>query len=476
MIVRALLGLALLPCLAVASFVKTGSDCHIVPQPFNEEGHAQDDSPFIKQAFDECGHDGRVIFEPGVFNIEQVLNTTGLVNCDVVLKGELRFSDDIPYWLKNSIWVIYQNQHTAWLFGGENVTFTTEEGGFHNGNGQAWYTQNRNRANQPGRPISMTFYRSKNLTVDGLSFIQPQFWAVHVWESEQVVLRNIYITATSNDQWGTVNTDGADTWNSRDVLFENWDVTNGDDCIAVKGNSTNITIRNATCHHGNGMTIGSVGEYPEWPDYVENILFEDVKLFGTEEGAYIKIWQGEPSGDSDNGAGGGGGSGYVKNVTFRNFELTDVPLPIQISQCIYTEGSGKCDSSKMQVANITWENFKGTSRFNIAASIHCVKTHPCPGLYFKDVDLKSVNETLGLPLTNTDLPFEVFQCANIVNQNSTSNIPCNWYAPNNFNQHVNGNIRSSEYEQKKAVAAGNVLEKVKQLVWRLSQSLLRPFI
>ena len=208
---KQLLSLGLLPCLATAWLVKNGTDCHIYPDIDHSTDTPFDESPDIKQAFDECGKDGRVIIEQGVHHVGQVLNTTGLVNCDVILKGELRFSTDIPYWLSHSIWVIYQNQHTAWLFGGENVTFTVEEGGFYNGNGQAWYTQNRNRANQPGRPISMTFYQSKNLTVDGLSFIQPQFWAVHVWESEQVILRNIYVTATSNDQWGTVNTDGADT-------------------------------------------------------------------------------------------------------------------------------------------------------------------------------------------------------------------------------------------------------------------------
>jgi galacturan 1,4-alpha-galacturonidase len=203
--------LALLPFFTSALVIRDGNDCYVSPEGPVDDTAVLDDAPSIREAFDQCGKNGRVIFEPGVFNVGQVLNTTGLVNCDVILKGELRFSTDIPYWLSHSIWVIYQNQHTAWLFGGENVTFNVEEGGFYNGNGQAWYTQNRNRANQLGRPISMTVYQSKNLTVDGLSFIQPQFWAVHVWESEQVVFRNIYVSAISNDQWGTVNTDGADT-------------------------------------------------------------------------------------------------------------------------------------------------------------------------------------------------------------------------------------------------------------------------
>lgn len=99
-------------------------------------------------------------------------------------------------------------------------------------------------------------------------------------------MTNIYVNATSDDEWGTVNTDGSDTWNSDQILMQNWTVQNGDDCIAAKGNTTNLTVRNVTCHLGNGMTIGSVGQYPLTPDYDENILFEDVKLISSEDGMY----------------------------------------------------------------------------------------------------------------------------------------------------------------------------------------------
>jgi galacturan 1,4-alpha-galacturonidase len=168
--------------------VRDGNDCHLYPEASLPGAGPMDDVPSIYEAFNQCGHSGRVIFEEGTFHINQVLNTTGLKNCDVILKGELLFSADIPYWLANSLWVVYQNQHTAWLFGGENVRFIGQGGSF-NGNGQAWYTQNQNRANQPGRPIAITFYNSKNLVVDGLSFIQPQFWVTLIWESEDVTMR-----------------------------------------------------------------------------------------------------------------------------------------------------------------------------------------------------------------------------------------------------------------------------------------------
>jgi hypothetical protein len=37
--------------------------------------------------------------------------------------------------------------------------------------------------------------------------------------------------------------------------------TGGDDCLALKGNATNVLARNFTCRGGNGIAIGSLGQY-----------------------------------------------------------------------------------------------------------------------------------------------------------------------------------------------------------------------
>ena len=426
--------------LGLCFVVNNGTSCYLYPESLTHFGQPVDDAPSIIQAFELCGTNGSVIFTDNVFTIDQVMNTTNLLNCNVSLRGELRYSTNVPYWLSHSYNVDLQNQSTAWLFGGTNVTFNGS-GGFINGNGQTWYTQNQDNSNEPGRPISITFFNSTNLVVDYLTIIQPQFWATFVTHSQNVTLRNAYVNATSNDQFLTVNTDGSDTWNSRDIVYENWIVQNGDDCIAAKGNTTNLLVRNVTCIEGNGMTIGSVGQYPLRPDYVENVLFEDVRLINATDGAYIKTWQGTTVTTTGNGDAGGGGSGYVRNVTFRNFDISNVGLPIQITQCIYSESSSDtCDTSKMQISNITWQNFTGTSHYNIAASLFCTTSHRCPDIYFKDVNITSVNASLGLPLSGTTIQNEVYQCANIVNQNTTSGIPCNRLAPDNYGQTVSENI------------------------------------
>ncbi|QKX64775.1 uncharacterized protein TRUGW13939_11951 [Talaromyces rugulosus] len=428
---------------ASAYVVQDGNKCELYPESLNNNGDAVDDSPSILQAFENCGQNGEVIFTNNTFYINSVLNTTNLVNCDVSVRGELQFSTDIDYWRDNVYSVVFQNQSTAWLFGGENVTFRSEEGGWINGNGQTWYTWAKGTSNIPGRPITITFFNSTNLWVDGLNITQPQFWATLVWQSYNVSLTNLYVNATSNDGSSVVNTDGYDSWQSDLLLVENADITNGDDCIAAKGNTSNLLVRNVTCHEGsNGITIGSIGQYPDTPDYVQNVTFDNVRCLGCLDGAFIKTWSGTPVTTDSNGDAGGGGTGLVKNVTYSNFYMENVGLPIQISQCIYAEANGSgCNTSTLQIEDVSWINITGTSQFNIAASMYCSDAAPCPGIKFDNVSIQSVNQTLGLPAYGTDQQDEVFQCANLIDQDSTG-IPCNLVAPDNYGQIVSSNVQA----------------------------------
>jgi len=158
------------------------------------------------------------------------------------------------------------------------------------------------------------------------------------------------------------------------------------------------------------------------------------------DGAYLKTWQGVPIATDLNGDIGGGGTGLIKNVTFSNFDLVNVGLPIQISQCIYSETGSGCNTSTLQIEDISWVNFTGTSRYNIAASLYCSPVVPCPNIAFENITLQSVNQTLGLPLWNTTLQDEIYQCTNIVGQNR-SGIPCNQAAPDDFGQTVAQNLQ-----------------------------------
>ncbi|KAM0800807.1 putative exo-polygalacturonase [Usnea florida] len=426
-----LLSLSLAASTALGYVVNNGTSCYVFPEALSYGGQPVDDTPSILQAFDLCGINGSVIFTNHTFTVDQVMNTTNLLNCDVSLYGEMVWSTNVPYWLSHSYGVVFQNLSTAWLFGGTNVTFR----------GYVWYDENMNNSNQPGRPIAITFYNSTNLLVDGLSWSQSQFWHSFISHSNNVTVTNVFMNSTSDDGNITVNTDGTDTWNSRDINLQNWTVQNGDDCIAVKGNTTNLYVQNITCYGSGGMPIGSIGQYPTKPDYVENVLFEDILLHGSSSAGWIKTWAGVPAPTSSNGDNGGGGTGFVRNVTWRNIQCESVSQPIYVTQCTYGNDPSICDTSTLQLSDITWQNITGTTSYNVAASIHCSLAAPCPGLTFTDVNLESVNASRGLPSFNASDPRlgERYLCANIVNENTTSGIPCDGWAPDNFPQRVTMN-------------------------------------
>lgn len=156
-----------------------------------------------------------------------------------------------------------------------------------------------------------------------------------------------------------------------------------------------------------------------------------MKLIDSNTGGWIKAWQGVPTTEDANGDNGGGGGGWAKNITFKNFNLHNVALPIYITECIYSNDPTVCDTSTFQISDVTWENFTGTSKYNVIASVHCGAKVPCPGLKFLDINIQTLNSSLGLPSKST-----LYQCANLVNQNATgvnrTGIPCNAYAPGNF--------------------------------------------
>ncbi|SPO06272.1 uncharacterized protein DNG_08961 [Cephalotrichum gorgonifer] len=428
---------------ALAAMVKEGSTCTVTPESTNEKrawphgtppikaraedpsinvlqsrepqfpggGQRVDDTPSILSAFKECGQDGHIIIEEGDYMVRQIMDVPGLKNVHIDIYGHLEWSgDNIQYWLSNSLPVTYAARSTAWRIGGTNITMLGHGKALFFGNGQIWYDQNRDQSNQNGRPISLTLWYANDVFIDGITWRQSQFWNTFIAHSQNITMTNIDMNSTSASQWGTVNTDGTDTWNSRDVVLKNWTVTCGDDCISVKGNSTNISVSNATCYESGCMVIGSMGNPPSQAEYVDDVVFENVFCRHSSNAAWIKTYP---------------GVGHVRNVTFRNIAFEDVNQPIYVSPCIYS--GQNCDNSRIPITDITWQNITGTSRYNIGAGMYCSRSSPCQNFRFEDIDIRSKN--------GDDIKF---LCSNIANQNSMG-LQCTGPCPSNFPQQLNGN-------------------------------------
>lgn len=145
------------------------------------EPNGTDSAPAIIDAFRRCGHNpshrrGKVVFTNDTYDIKTVMNTTGLSNVDIDLRGTLLWDTNIMYWLNHSLPVGYQNQSTAWLFGGNNVRWNGHGYGTLNGNGQVWYDFINGTNNYPGRPHQITITGTSNSVFERIRFLQSQMW------------------------------------------------------------------------------------------------------------------------------------------------------------------------------------------------------------------------------------------------------------------------------------------------------------
>jgi hypothetical protein len=268
---------------------QSGITCTITPA-----ADGKDSAPVIRRAFKSCGRAAagqrnRIVFQNTTYTIASVLETTELKDVDVELHGTLSWDNsNLDYWLNNSLVVGYQNQSTAWRFGGDGITFQGFGTGTFNGNGDVWYQFINGRSNYPRRPHQLTITDTKNSTFEGLNFLQSQMWTMTVIHSSDVLLQDIYVNNTSKTGAPTVNTDACDTIYANNITFRRWIVDNGDDAISPKANSTNILIEDSEFYRGSGIALGSIGQMNGQFETIENVTCRNITSHNTKNGAYIK--------------------------------------------------------------------------------------------------------------------------------------------------------------------------------------------
>lgn len=134
-----------------------------------------------------------------------------------------------------------------------------------------------------------------------------------IHSSKNVLMQDMYVASISNGS-STINTDGADTMFSDNIHFDRWHVRNGDDCIALKANSTNIQVTNSEFHDGIGIAIGSIGQYAGCTEIAADFYADNNVFHNTLHALFMKTWTGESVGYPPNGGGGGLGCNSPSNM------------------------------------------------------------------------------------------------------------------------------------------------------------------
>ncbi|KAE9989949.1 hypothetical protein EG327_002091 [Venturia inaequalis] len=299
-----------------------------------------DDAENILQAIHDCNGGGHVIFaEKQIYTIASPMNLTGLAAIDLDVQGILSFpSTNLTYWQTAAFDLQYQNATSFFLLGGHDVNvygFGTIQG-----NGQAWWDAFvKNKALK--RPVLFAIVGMQGGSVSEISMMNSPFWHNVIVNSSDVVYSGLELRSTSSNGNFEKNTDGWDVYRSDGITIENSTVTNGDDCVSFKPNSTSILVQNLICNGTHGISVGSLGQYASRIDYVEDILVRNISMYNSSEGARIKVWSDSYS-EKSASLTGGGGSGLVRNVTYDGMFLDNVDYGLTITQCYGQDDEEEC--------------------------------------------------------------------------------------------------------------------------------------
>jgi polygalacturonase len=399
--VAAMLAMWTLPAIAA------GKVCDAKSYGAKGDGNTKDTAA-IQKAVDDCSlgkGGGTVVLEPGTYVSAPILlksNMTLELKKGATLLGSPDH-DDYP-----EIQEFRHLGHQALLsaVNAENVVIKGE--GVIDGNGASWWHISGPRAGAPGagaprpaapptsraeRPRLVVFDHCKHVSLTGVTVQNSPFWTVVPYDSDDVVIRNVRITATLPSP----NTDAIDPFSSSNVVIDHVYADVGDDNVAIKSGqpnsqggdlpSRNITITDCTFDHGHGVSIGS-----EIAGGVQNVHVERVTFKGTDQAIRIKAAR-----DRGND---------VSNISFKDITMDGVTkASISISE-YYPQVMPSGPVAAQPVGpltphfhNIRIENVKGVNSAWAGAIVGLPESH------VNDIVLKNVNiqATKGLQIGYADV-------------------------------------------------------------------------
>ncbi|XP_059654115.1 exopolygalacturonase-like [Cornus florida] len=281
----------------------------------------------------------------------------------VRMKGYLKATTDLSKYGHSAGWVEF-----GWVNG-----LVLTGGGTFDGQGVKAWPFNTCFTNSSCKllPTNLKFVAMNTTVVRGIKSRNSKFFHVALVDCKNFKGSEISISAPANSP----NTDGIHIERSSAVYFSRSLIGTGDDCISVGQGNSEVTITSITCGPGHGISVGSLGRYPNEGD-VSGLVVRDCTMTGTMNGIRIKTWPNSP------------GRSTATNMTFENIVMNNVTNPIIIDQTYCPFAS--CASlapSRVKLSDIYFKNIRGTSSSAVAVTLECSKGIPCQNICLEDVHL-----------------------------------------------------------------------------------------
>ncbi|KAL3478848.1 Exopolygalacturonase X-2 [Aspergillus californicus] len=348
-----------------------------------------DDGPRIRDALRKCNNGGTVVLDKE-YTVCSPLDLRFLKHIDVALTGKVEFCPEIEFWQQNLFEFHFQDAASWWVWGGEDIHLYGSGTGEIHGNGQAWYDAYAVNGSIH-RPLLFITDGWHGGSITGLKLRQSPNWHNFIANSSELLISDMDIFSRSSSEAWASNLDGWDTFRSDNIVIQNSVINHDDDCVSFKPNSTNIIVQGLHCNGSHGISVGSLGNYPDQYDIVSDLYIYNNTMANTTTAARLKVWPGAEAVKTGNPPWvGGGGKGYVRNVTYDTMINDNNNLAIQINQCYGAKNASECLNHPSQVilTDILFKNMWGTSNGAddpVAGQLICGSEDSCDNIRAENV-------------------------------------------------------------------------------------------
>lgn len=275
--------------------------------------------------------------------------------------------------------------HRACLYGKNIEHITLRGGGSIDGSGQPWWQWFRDSALEHPRPYLVSIENSRDIIIEGLTFLNSPAWTLHPLESQNILIRDVTVRNPADSP----NTDGLDPESCSDVRILGCMFDVGDDCIAIKAGTEataekspcqNIIISGCNMKHGHGgVVLGS-----EMSGDIRNVIITGCVFDQTDRGIRLKTRRGR--------------GGTIANIIAGDIVMTDTLCPFVISSYYYCGPSGKdryvwdkspypVDSRTPRYEHIHIHDIRATGVRSVAAFIYGLPEMPIEDLSLENFDI-----------------------------------------------------------------------------------------
>ncbi|KAF9596336.1 hypothetical protein IFM89_008862 [Coptis chinensis] len=221
--------------------------------------------------------------------------------------------------------------------------------------------------------ITLKIVKVSGGTINNIALVNSKGFHMNFLMSNDILVQDLNIIAPNKSP----NTDGIHISQSTKINIMSSTIGVGDDCISIGPGSNNIFISKITCGPGHGISVGSLGKYPNEKD-VSGVHVQNCTLIGTDNGVRVKSWPGSPPSKAN-------------NLTFEGIIMTNVKNPIIIDQEYYL-GRG-CETNKpsqVKISDVLFKNIRGTAITKFEVTLVCSSSMACENVVLANIDLKYI--------------------------------------------------------------------------------------